>query len=273
MARYIIGDIHGKDHWRQVEEVFNPNTDQVYILGDYFDSKTLDGSEISFQEQLNNFYDLCDWASEHEGKIFMLFGNHDTQYLQLDEKNNGWINDEAAKEIAIAFMSFHGMFKFYYITDDNYIISHAGVSTLFVDSIEALALKGEISYSYQKSGGYSPTWIRPNDLVKTALSGYKQIVGHTYTGYLEEYLKDTGHQVDEVLGTMKRSGDIWFVDTVGVDILNIPVEKEEVSGNKTQEKKYDRSAIMRAAHKIKKDQGVSMSIALRRAWADAKHQN
>jgi hypothetical protein len=45
---------------------------------------------------------------------------------------------------------------------------------------------------------------------------------------------------------------------------------ERKAGKKPRSCRYDRSAIMRTAWKYRKEEGLTMSAALKRAWADAR---
>jgi UDP-2,3-diacylglucosamine pyrophosphatase LpxH len=263
---YIIGDIHGRTYWKEVQEVFNPEKDQVFILGDYFGSREENQEDlISPEKQIENFHELCMWALDHEGKVFLLLGNHDLQYMGKGGKS-ACFNHEYAKAFNAALNTYMDILKLYVIQGDT-IYSHAGISSKYFDSIDELYVWGGADMG--KDTNYNPTWIRPNDLMATKIPGYKQVVGHTPTQVLDVY----GVKVDEHLGLCKRAGDILFVDTYGKDILAIDTQNEYRYHNTTGNIKHDKSLIMKRAHQIRKERKWNMSQALKEAWREAKFGN
>src|SRR5690606_4095714 len=74
MKTIIVGDIHGRDFWKNIankEEYF----DRFIFIGDYFDSFNI-GSE----DQIKNFLDICEFKEKTDREIIMLIGNHDLHY-------------------------------------------------------------------------------------------------------------------------------------------------------------------------------------------------
>ncbi|MDR3356510.1 MAG: metallophosphoesterase [Spirochaetaceae bacterium] len=185
--RLAIGDIHGRAFWKNyIHEDFT----EFYFAGDYFDSYNL-----SFARQCRNFIEICKTAGA-DRRIKLCLGNHDYHYLNnvidiysgYQEKYFFEINQILEKNI--------GLLKVVYVTEDNYIISHAGVSewfmermknagygnvedinTAFTENRDILRFNGNDPFGDDIT--QSPIWIRPASLEKQALPAYNQIVGHT----------------------------------------------------------------------------------------------
>jgi hypothetical protein len=187
-TRLAIGDIHGRTFWkRHLDDDFS----EFYILGDYFDSY-----DISFSQQRRNFIEICE-AARQDPRIKLCLGNHDFHYVcdTGDERYSGF---QAHNSIAIQKTLEENMdlLKIVYVTDDNYIISHAGLSATFMKKMQSRGvgtIEG-INEAFAKNrnillfDGYevhgdditqSPIWIRPKSLCSDPVAGYNQIVGHT----------------------------------------------------------------------------------------------
>ena len=96
-----------------------------------------------------------------------------------------------------------------YVTEDNYILSHAGVTKTFLERFE-MQHPLDINERFKedrkilKHTGYNvygddpangPLWVRPFSLANDAVDGYKQIVGHTQVDQFQT-LNDTIFLVD-----------------------------------------------------------------------------
>ena len=183
--RYVIGDVHGKPFWKSyIEDDFR----DFYFTGDYFDS-----FNIPFSKQYNNFTEICKTARE-DSRIKLCLGNHDFHYLRgvKNEQYSGFQNQNS--EIISAVLEENiELLRIVYTTEDNYIISHAGVTAWFLNSIRGKNpedINGAFNADRNtlKFNGYniygddvtqSPIWVRPGSLQRDPLPGYNQIVGHT----------------------------------------------------------------------------------------------
>ncbi|MDR2741230.1 MAG: metallophosphoesterase [Treponema sp.] len=191
--RLAIGDIHGRDFWKHY---INEDFTEFYVLGDYFDS-----FDLPFTRQYRNFRELCDKARE-DGRIKLCLGNHDYHYLgKVTEMYSGY-QDDHYYEIYQILEQNRDLLKVVYVTADDYIISHAGVSAWFMkrmknsgytnveDINQAFAKNQDIlKFNGRDSFGdditQSPIWIRPDSLEKQPVAGYSQIVGHTPTDEIQ----------------------------------------------------------------------------------------
>lgn len=184
----IIGDTHGRTIWKQ----FLPDI----FIGDYFDSW-----DISADQQISNFLDICKYSRDFD-KI-MLVGNHDIQYL-IQEKYSGYqpIYSFQIREVLLQNMD---ILKMSY-TFENYLCSHAGVSKIWCKNydidpyqpLENLVFEINEMFRYKQpafcfegidpSGddvSQSPVWIRPRSLQKCKIDNCTHIVGHTSVENIE----------------------------------------------------------------------------------------
>lgn len=71
----VIGDIHGRDCWKQLVEDID-TLDFCIFLGDYVDSY-----DISDEQIVNNLLDIIEFKKSYEDKVILLLGNHEFNYI------------------------------------------------------------------------------------------------------------------------------------------------------------------------------------------------
>jgi hypothetical protein len=219
--RLAIGDIHGRAYWKKyLDEDFT----EFYFTGDYFDS-----FDVPCTRQIGNFRELCATARA-DPRLKLCLGNHDYHYLGkiipqrysgFQDKNYFYINEILEQNI--------DLLKIVYVTPDKYLISHAGVSTTFMEKMKkygAANIEG-INESFLKDRDIltfdgrdiygddvtqSPIWIRPRSLESDPIAGYHQIVGHTERRDIKETRIHRGGE--EIKLIYIDTGDIesvyWF---------------------------------------------------------------
>jgi hypothetical protein len=192
--RLAIGDVHGRDFWKYyIKEDFT----EFYFVGDYFDS-----FDLPFIRQYRNFRELCERARE-DRRIKLCLGNHDYHYLgKVTGQQYSGYQDKHCYEIYQILEQNIDLLKVVYVTEDNYIISHAGVSEWFMKRMKKAgyttvedintAFAGDrniLNFNGRNPFGddvtQSPIWIRPDSLEKQPVAGYNQIVGHTPVGAIK----------------------------------------------------------------------------------------
>jgi hypothetical protein len=212
--RLALGDLHGRDYRERIPD---EDFEECYFTGDYFDS-----FDIPFERQYRNFERLCA-AARGDSRLKLCLGNHDYHYLRgvigqrysgFQKKNRAAIAEILEKNI--------DLLKVLYITHDNYIISHAGLSRTFMDRMKKAGVKTmeEINGAfladrnilnfdgvdiYGDDPGQSPIWIRPGSLFADAVPGYSQIVGHTEARAVREA------ELEGASGSL--AGKLVFIDT------------------------------------------------------------
>ena len=196
--RFAIGDVHGRSFWKSyIQKDFR----EFYFTGDYFDSH-----DLPFSKQYDNFTAICREARADK-RIRMCLGNHDYQYLKgvYNQLYSGF-QDSNKKRIGAVLEDKMDLIHIVCIAEDNYIISHAGITSCFLKSIGGkkpedintafIKDRNILNFNGQNIYGdditQSPIWVRPGSLARDYLPGYNQIVGHTpVTNITELDLKNT----------------------------------------------------------------------------------
>lgn len=119
MKHIIIGDLHGKDCWREINI---KNYDKVVFLGDYVDSFTI--SDLAIYENLKNIIRL---KKTNPHKVVLLLGNHDIQYLYFPRYQCRGFRPTMQSQLTNLFNSNKGLFQIAY-QKENHIFSHAGIT-------------------------------------------------------------------------------------------------------------------------------------------------
>jgi hypothetical protein len=199
--RYVIGDVHGRPFW---EHYIKDDYSVFYFTGDYFDS-----FDIPFSKQYSNFQAICRAAREDD-RIKLCLGNHDYHYLGgVRYQQYSGFQDLNCKKISAVLEENMDLMKIVYTTEDNYIISHAGVSSWFLRSIGGTK-PDDINRAFEKDRNIlnfngdniygdditqSPIWVRPGSLQSNPLPGYNQIVGHTPVREIVEVELNDGNKL------------------------------------------------------------------------------
>jgi UDP-2,3-diacylglucosamine pyrophosphatase LpxH len=250
MKTVIIGDVHGRDQWKQIVAQEN-DADRFVFLGDYFDS-----FDISAVEQMHNFKEIVEFKQTIGEEVIMLIGNHDYHYFPEmgDSSTSGYqtrmapvikqLIGENRKHLQVA----HRIGKF--------VFSHAGISSEWlddtiidwteenmVDKINELFKYTPLSLDYRSfkmfsatewagASGYGnetyqgPMWIRPKALMeankKTLRKKIIQVVGHTYQNEIDKEGKATG-------------GRYYFVDVQETSQEYMIITDGQISFNKTKQ--------------------------------------
>lgn len=196
MKLIVIGDIHGRDIWKDIIKKEKP--DITVFLGDYFDSFTVKGGV-----QLKNFNEIVDFKDKSDKEVIMLYGNHEHHYTMRSERYSGHQPKlDGAFNLDIMKAMSDGKIQVAYSYDD-LLFTHAGVSTkwlekelpsatmdslvtdlneLFKYRLRAFNFVGRDMYGdYQ---GSSPIWIRETALLRSnkdqpIKKRFIQVVGHS----------------------------------------------------------------------------------------------
>jgi UDP-2,3-diacylglucosamine pyrophosphatase LpxH len=228
MKTVIIGDIHGRDAWKQIINQ-EQDADRFIFVGDYFDSFDVPGLI-----QCQNFQDIIEFKTTTDKEVILLIGNHDYHYFpEIGENGCSGYQVRMAPTIQHIVDINRNHLQLAYQFDD-FLVTHAGVSSEWLnDSIVmwdvpnlAMYLNDLFKYqplkigyrSYKQigdqvygTGGYGdetfqgPIWIRPKSLMKanydTLRTKIRQVVGHTGQRQIDIEGKSTG-------------GRYYFIDTI-----------------------------------------------------------
>jgi hypothetical protein len=192
----VIGDIHGRDIWKQIVSVENLDNDKWVFIGDYFDSR--EGIDVS--TQIQNFKEILEFKKANPDKVILLIGNHDFHYLKgCGETYSGYqhyaamdINEVLQPALTSGYLQVCHVY-------DEYIFSHAGltktwcenneidlynieesVNVRFMKNMEAFRF--EYGDNLDRSGDdvtQSPIWVRIPSLLRDKVEGFTYVVGHT----------------------------------------------------------------------------------------------
>lgn len=226
MKTIAIGDIHGRSLWKLI--VHQENPDRVIFIGDYFDSFNIKG-----EDQLNNFLDIIEYKKSSGKEVIMLIGNHDYHYFpEIGDTGTSGYQRIFKHQIEPTIDANREHLQMAYQFDE-YLFSHAGVSSKFMDSVfgtdgwkietmvdqinelfkykpltfgfgEAVSVK-KLSYldPYGDNEEQSPIWIRPRSLMAankdTLRKQVIQIVGHTQVKKLD------------LVGSQKSAGGRYYL--------------------------------------------------------------
>ena len=228
MKLVAIGDIHGRDIWKQIVAK-EQDADEFVFVGDYFDSFTVKGPD-----QYNNFLDIIEFKKQSKVPVILLIGNHDHHYYPgVEDSGTSGYQTLLAPSIKYVVNENKQYLQAAYQVGE-FVFTHAGLSSEWLDdtikdwNADNVVEKvnelfqyqpGKIAYrSYKQVGdqvygaqGYGneafqgPIWIRPSALMtankKTLRKKIIQVVGHTPQDTIDIEGKSTG-------------GRYYFIDTL-----------------------------------------------------------
>jgi predicted phosphodiesterase len=233
MKTVIIGDIHGRDAWKQIINQ-EQDADRFIFVGDYFDSFDIPGLI-----QCQNFQDIIEFKTTTDKEVILLIGNHDYHYFpEIGENGCSGYQTRMAPTIQHIVDTNRDHLQLAYQFDD-FLVTHAGVSsewlndTIVMWDVPNLAMYLNDLFKYQPlkigyrsykqigdqvygTGGYGdetfqgPIWIRPKSLMKANYDTLRkqiiQVVGHTGQNQIDIEGKSTG-------------GRYYFIDTIPREYL------------------------------------------------------
>lgn len=201
MINITIGDLHGKDLWKNIE--FDKSKKFIF-LGDYVDSY-----DISNEKILSNLIEIIEFKKKYSNNVILLLGNHDIAYLKKEGNVSGYrydmlfdLYDIFSKNINLFQMSYE---------NDGCLWTHAGVHkgwwSIYGEPIlngkkivqfshlinnntsvsDLINMMFEFNYdplymvSLNRGGRHKisgPLWADKIEIYKKPLDGYHHIVGH-----------------------------------------------------------------------------------------------
>src|SRR6266446_697883 len=119
MKIIAVGDLHGKDCWKEID--FTP-FDKVIFIGDYTDSFSATDDEI-----FSNLQEIVLLKKANREKFILLLGNHDVQYLHFPYFSCSGFRPTAQKQLTTFFKENRKSFQMAW-EEKHHLFTHAGVS-------------------------------------------------------------------------------------------------------------------------------------------------
>jgi Calcineurin-like phosphoesterase len=207
MKLLAIGDIHGRDVWKDINFLA---FDKVVFVGDYADSYTHSDWQV-----YQNLKEIIDLKKQNFDKIVLLLGNHDIHYSHYPNHRCSGFREIAQYDLTELFTTHKDCFQVAYQID-NQLFTHAGISGSWYnqhyqthfkgvpyDKIaerlnemnddengqNALFQVGKLRGGKEKVGGI--VWADKLETQYDYLFGLNQIVGHTRLDDFESYRDDS----------------------------------------------------------------------------------
>ena len=79
MKTLTVGDLHGKDVWKEIDTI---RYDKIIFVGDYVDCFTTSNVEIK-----HNLEQIIRYKKDNMDKVVLLLGNHDVQYTTMSNSH------------------------------------------------------------------------------------------------------------------------------------------------------------------------------------------
>jgi len=220
MKHLIIGDLHGKDCWKEIDI---KAYDKIVFLGDYVDHWILSDQKI-----YENLQDIIKLKKKHPTKVELLLGNHDVQYLYYSHFLCSGFRPDMQRSLTELFYNNKDFFKVAY-QKDNHLFTHAGVTNSWyaeflnlpliqqikdeqdtiadlINKIEQTAQRWLVHKAGSIRGGDGHggvTWADRKEMIADMLDGYHQVVGHTVVPRVEVVrFNDKSVTFIDVLDTM-----------------------------------------------------------------------
>jgi len=148
----FIGDIHGRDDWKDIAYEALPKFYKIVFLGDYVDSFDISGVEI-----LHNLKEIIEFKKKYSDKVTLLYGNHDFAYINNYSNISGYkIN--MYQEYKKIFRDNHDLFKIAWGYTNPYskkytLATHAGLTRTYYNNYILTKLKDPESKLYKLIDG------------------------------------------------------------------------------------------------------------------------
>jgi hypothetical protein len=189
-----IGDVHGRDAWKDIE---GTQADHIIFIGDYVDPHLY----IPDAEVILNFEEIIDLKMQNPDRVSLLLGNHDIQYMYYPDHQCSGHRTDLQSILGDLYKKNTELFQIAWQCE-GHLFTHAGVSrTWFTRHLATLAQYEQNSLAatlnaihqsedrkvlfevgYSRGGKYpsgGPVWADKAETEHDFLAGYHQVVGHS----------------------------------------------------------------------------------------------
>lgn len=129
-----IGDIHGRQFWKDAVSQYEDKVEKIIFLGDYLDPYDYEG--ITRKDAIRNFEEIIDYKINNKDKVVLLLGNHDLHYWSKEFHTRSRYDSSNAYHIIADFKTHRSLFELAHeetIGDKKYLFSHAGLMNSWVE--------------------------------------------------------------------------------------------------------------------------------------------
>ena len=224
MRVMFLGDIHGhQNRWKKFIHEYFDKVDLVVFTGDYVDDYVLPNHII-----IENLEEIIQFKKDFPDKVILLLGNHDNQYLYINDRNylcSGY-RPEIEYDIHDILYSNKNLLQNAW-QYNNVIATHAGIQDNWFKQVfsgnELLNIADQLNNPENRGQLYALSqvgWMRggfrgdiggifwcDRDELKKPLKNYIQVVGHT--------------PVKEIKHYKAYEGEVYFIDCM--DKINKPL--------------------------------------------------
>jgi len=203
MKQVVLGDIHGRTVWKDILNK-EKDFDRVIFLADYFDTH----HDITGEQQLNNFADICQFKKDNPDKVILLIGNHDYHYWPGVEESYTGYQPHMRSTFEYALDQNKKLLQMCFKDEYNTVYSHAGFTETFLEKKAGTRIPFDDKYindiwKYKPlTFGFYPfdhshcgddihqscIWVRQPSLYKDSISEL-QVVGHTQVNKIDSPAK------------------------------------------------------------------------------------
>ena len=194
MHLIAIGDVHGRDAWKEIK---GTKADQIIFIGDYVDPH----QDIPDLEVIQNLKEIIAFQKSNPERVTLLLGNHDAQYLHYPLYQCSGHRADLQGTLGDLFQENKNLFKIGW-QHEQYLFTHAGVSRGWykrnlpiVSELKQENLAKTLNAIYdseyrdilfevsRKRGGWyphgGPIWADRAETKADFLPNYHQVVGHS----------------------------------------------------------------------------------------------
>lgn len=209
--RYIIiPDVHGRTFWKNAQEIIanNPNINIIF-LGDYLDPYHYE--DITFENALENFKEILDFANKYKSQVTLLVGNHDMSYIgepSICKCRHDYTYHTEAKRL---FKDNASSFKLYHLikeigNDKKILFSHSVLSKMYYEHCTELPCSDLNTFVIQQNNLLYNA-LTENEISHETKTLYKNlsIVSLERGGY-----SMYGSSIWEDINAFLKNDSIWF---------------------------------------------------------------
>jgi predicted phosphodiesterase len=200
-----IGDVHGRDTWKEIED---RKVDQIIFIGDYVDPHR----PIPDFEVIRNLEEIIAFKKDKPESVTLLLGNHDAQYLHYPLYPCSGHRADLQETFGSLLLDNADLFQIAW-QHGRYLFTHAGISQGWYDrhlttlnelqgnslaetlnTVHSSAYRDILFEVGPSRGGWhpygGPVWADQSETRQGYLADYHQVVGHSRVRDFEHYGDD-----------------------------------------------------------------------------------